>query len=138
MSSMRSEVDDLRGERRWRGGKRTLTHALGIHYLELSLTVGLAWFLDPDGWHGLGSLVLSGLLDQLGLAPAVARPVTVTREEDRPAWKTRADLVVRMPGTTLLPGVWQGGGPEADRGAPHQSAPLHANEPCKIVASRRC
>jgi hypothetical protein len=41
MSSMRSEVDDLRDERRWRGGKRTLMHALGIHYLELSLTAGL-------------------------------------------------------------------------------------------------
>jgi hypothetical protein len=99
---MRSEVDDLRGERRWHGGKRTLMHALGIHYLELPLTAGLAWLLDPDGWHGLGSHVLSGLLDQLGLPLAVARPVTVIKEEDRPAWKTRADLVVRMPGTTLL------------------------------------
>jgi hypothetical protein len=102
MSSMRSEVDDLRGERRWHGGKRTLMHALGIHYLELPLTAGLAWLLDPDGWHGLGSHVLSGLLDELGLPLAVARPVTVITEEDRPAWRTRADLVVRMPGTTLL------------------------------------
>jgi len=102
MSSMRSEVDDLRGAHRWQGGKRTLMQALGIHYLELPLTAGLAWLLDPDGWHGLGSHVLSGLLDQLGLPLAVARPVTVTTEEDRPAWKTRADLVVRMPGTTLL------------------------------------
>ena len=102
MSSMRSEVEKLRDERRWHGGKRTLMHALGIHYLELPLTAGLAWLLDPDGWHGLGSHVLSGLLDQLGLPPVVARPVTATTEEDRPAWKTRADLVVRMPGTTLL------------------------------------
>jgi hypothetical protein len=70
------------------GAKRTLMHAQGIHYLELPLTAGLAWLLDPDGWHGLGIHVLSGLLDQLGLAPAVARPVTVTTEEDRPSWKT--------------------------------------------------
>ena len=102
MSSMRSEVDDLRSERRWQGGKRTLMHALGIHYRELPLTAGLAWLLDPDSWHGLGGRVLSGLLDQLGLPPVVTHPVTVTTEEDRPAWKTRADLVVRMPGTTLL------------------------------------
>jgi hypothetical protein len=99
---MRSEVENLRGERRWQGGKRTLMHALGIYYLELPLTAGLAWLLDPDGWHGLGSGVLSGLLDQLGLPPVVAHPVTVTKEEARPAWQTRADLVVRMPGTTLL------------------------------------
>jgi hypothetical protein len=65
MSSMRSEVDDLRGERRWRGRKQTLMHAQGIHYLELPLTAGLAWLLDPDGWQGLGSHVLSSLLDQL-------------------------------------------------------------------------
>jgi hypothetical protein len=84
------------------GAKRTLMHAQGIHYLELPLTAGLAWLLDPDGWHGLGIHVLSGLLDQLGLTLTVARPVTVKTEEDRPAWKTRADLVVRMPGTTLL------------------------------------
>lgn len=102
MSSMHSEVDNLRSERRWRGGKRTLMHALGIHYKELPLTAGLAWLLDPDGWHGLGSRVLSGLLDQLGLPTEVIRPVTVSTEEARPAWQTRADLVVRMPRTTLL------------------------------------
>ena len=45
---------------------RTLMHALDIHYLELPLTAGLAWLLDPDGWHGLSSHVLSGLLNQLG------------------------------------------------------------------------
>jgi PD-(D/E)XK nuclease superfamily len=102
MSSMHSEVNDLRDEGRWRGGKHTLMQVLGIHYLELPLTAGLAWLLDPDGWHGLGGHVLSGLLDHLGLPPVVAHPVTVTREEARPAWQTRADLLVRMPGSTLL------------------------------------
>ena len=34
-------------------------HALGLQHHEVSLTAGLAWLLDPDGWHGLGSKVLS-------------------------------------------------------------------------------
>ena len=99
---MRSEVEELRGQGRWRGGKRTLMQALGIHYLELPLTAGLAWLLDPDGWHRLGGHVLSGLLDHLGLPSVIAHPVIVTTEEARPAWKTRADLVIRAPGTNLL------------------------------------
>jgi PD-(D/E)XK nuclease superfamily len=102
MASMRREVDALRSDGRWRGGRRTLMHALGIHYREVYLTAGLAWLLDPDGWHGLGSQVLQGLLVQLGLPATAGYPVIVTTEEARPAWQTRADLVVRMPGTTLL------------------------------------
>lgn len=102
MSSMQSEVSDLRNHGRWRAGKRTLMHALGIHYRELPLTAGLAWLLEPDGWHGLGSRVLSSLLGRLGLPAAVVHPVTVTTEDVRLDWRTRADLVIRMPGMTLL------------------------------------
>lgn len=102
MASMRREVDLLRRESRWHGGWHTLMHALGISHREVYLTAGLAWLLDPGGWHGLGSHVLQGLLDQLGLSVTVTHPVTVTTEEARPAWQTRADLVVRMPGATLL------------------------------------
>lgn len=102
VTSMRREVDRLRDQGRWQGGYRTLMHALGIQYREVYLTAGLAWLLDPDGWHGLGSQVLSGLLAQLGLSSAIEHPVTVTTEETRSAGETRADLVVRMPGVTLL------------------------------------
>jgi len=56
---MRGEADSLRDQGRWRGGHRTLMHALGIQHREVFLTAGLAWLLDPDGWHGLGSRVLS-------------------------------------------------------------------------------
>jgi hypothetical protein len=102
ISSMRSEVALLREEGCWRGGYRTLMHALGIRHREVYLTAGLAWLLDPDGWHGLGDKVLRGLLTQLGLSSAIKHPVLVSTEETRSVWDTRADLIVRMPGVTLL------------------------------------
>jgi hypothetical protein len=102
IDSMRREADSLRDEGRWRGGHRTLMHALGVQYREVFLTAGLAWLLAPDGWHGLGSRALSGLLGQLGLPSAVSYPVSVAVEETRSGGDTRADLVVRMPGVTLL------------------------------------
>jgi hypothetical protein len=102
IDSMRREADSLRDQGQWRGGHRTLMHALGIQHREVFLTAGLAWLLDPDGWHGLGSRVLSGLLTQVGLPTAVSYPVSVAVEETRPGGETRADLVVRMPGVTLL------------------------------------
>jgi PD-(D/E)XK nuclease superfamily len=102
IDSMRREADSLRDQGRWRGGHRTLMHALGIQHREVFLTAGLAWLLDPDGWHGLGSRVLSGLLGQFGLPPAVSYPVSVAVEETGSGGETRADLVVRMPGVTLV------------------------------------
>ncbi|MFY9652649.1 PD-(D/E)XK nuclease family protein [Trebonia sp.] len=102
IASMQREVNLLRDQGRWLGGYRTLMHALGIQYREVYLTAGLAWLLDPDGWHGLGSKVLSGLLAQLGLPSGIEHPVTVSKEETRSAGETRADLVIRMPGVTLL------------------------------------
>jgi hypothetical protein len=102
IDSMRREAAALRDQGRWRGGHRTLMHALGIQHHEVYLTAGMAWLLDPDGWHGLGSKVLSGLLVQLGLSPAIDYPVRVAVEESRSGGETRADLVVRMPGVTLL------------------------------------
>ena len=55
IASMSQEMGSLRDQGRWRGGHRTLMHALGIQPREVYLTAGLAWLLDPDGWHGLGS-----------------------------------------------------------------------------------
>ena len=84
--------------------------ALGIQHSEVYLTAGLAWLLDPDGWHGLGSKVLRRLLVQLGLPPAIDYPVRVAVEETRSGGETRGDLVVRMPGTTLLSSLGHGQG----------------------------
>jgi hypothetical protein len=102
IDSMRREADSLRDQGLWRGGHRTLMHALGVQHREVFLTAGLAWLLAPDGWHGLGSRALSGLIRQLGLPSAVSHPVSVAVEETRSGGETRADLVVRMPGVTLL------------------------------------
>ena len=54
-----------------------MLHALGIRHREVYLTAGLAWLLDPDGWHGLGNQVLTGLLTELGLPTAIEHPVLV-------------------------------------------------------------
>ena len=102
IDSMRREAAALRDQGQWRGGHRTLMHALGFQHREVYLTAGLAWLLDPDGWHGLGCKVLSGLLMLLGLLPAIDYPVSVAVEETRSGGETRADLVVRMPSLTLL------------------------------------
>jgi hypothetical protein len=102
IDSMRREAAALRDQGQWRGGHRTLMHALGFQHREVYLTAGLAWLLDPDGWHGLGSKVLCGLLMRLGLLPAIDYPVSVAVEETRSGGVTRADLVVRMPSLTLL------------------------------------
>lgn len=102
IDSMRREAAALRDQGQWRGGHRTLMHALGFQHREVHLTAGLAWLLDPDGWHGLGSKVLSGLLMRLGLPPAIDYPVSVAVEETRSGGETRADLVVRMPSLMLL------------------------------------
>lgn len=44
---------------------------------------GLAWLLNPDGWHGLGSAVLNGLLAKIGVHAAGSASATVALEETR-------------------------------------------------------
>ena len=97
---MRVEVADLRAADRWHSGGRTLLHALDVHYSELHLCRGLAWLLDPDGWHGLGTSVLKALLSDLSLPLDGAERGTVAVEET--CKNTRADVVIRTPGTTLI------------------------------------
>jgi hypothetical protein len=78
---------------RWRGGPRTLLAALDQHYRELAMTAGLAWLLRPDGHHGLGPVVLDGLLRYLAMDGSGAEAgVRVVLEEQRD--ETRADLIV--------------------------------------------
>lgn len=87
--------------RRWRGGPRTLLAALDVHFQELAMTAGLAWLLRPDGHHGLGPAVLTGLLTQVGVERADVGPSVRIRQEEQRA-KTRADLVVYGSGWTLV------------------------------------
>lgn len=100
LARMGAEVADLRAVDRWHSGGRTLLHALGVHRSELHLCRGLAWLLDPDGWHGLGTSVLEALLSHLSLPLDGAERATVAVEET--CKDTRADIVVRTPGTTLI------------------------------------
>ena len=86
-----STIDALRSQQRalkergaWRAGPRTLLAALDVQYRELAMTAGFAWLLRPDGHHGLGSTVLAGLLDHLGVHPLVGLGrVRVVLEEQR-------------------------------------------------------
>ena len=71
-----------------------------MHHSEVLLCRGLAWLLTPDGWHGLGTRFLTGMLSALGIPSEGAEKAVVAVEETRGA--TRADVVVRLPEATLL------------------------------------
>src|SRR5690606_30892102 len=108
LHQMRHEVQGLKAQGQWRTGGRTLLNALLVHHDEVILCRGLAWLLTPDGWHGLGSKVLVGLLELLGLSTDGAGEAQVVIEEQRE--ETRADIVVRyQEGTVLIEAkVWAG------------------------------
>ncbi|SHG73787.1 PD-(D/E)XK nuclease superfamily protein [Geodermatophilus nigrescens] len=100
LEAMVSEMAGLRSTGRWLGGPRTLLEALGRQHSELDLTAALAWLLEPEGHHRLGDLVLEGLVTHLQLPATALHPVRIVREETRN--DTRADMIVRLPGATLL------------------------------------
>lgn len=100
VARMRAELHDLRANGLWRSGKRTLLGAIGVHHDEVIMCRGLSWLLTPDGWHGLGSRVLDGLVGYLGVERAGAAHATVVVEESRD--DTRADIIVRFGSTTIL------------------------------------
>lgn len=108
LRQMNQEVQTLKAQGQWRTGGRTLLNALLVHHDEVILCRGLAWLLTPDGWHGLGASVLMGLLEALDLPTDDAYAAQVVIEEQRD--ETRADIVVRYPGATVVieAKVWAG------------------------------
>jgi hypothetical protein len=115
--SLSREVADLRSARRWLGGPRTLLQAMRLQYDERRLTAGLGWLLRPDGHHRLGERVLQAFLEALEVPAPRLYPASITREEGRNrtrAEMTFADLVVRVPGKTVLveAKIWAGEQPE--------------------------
>jgi len=93
LGQMRGTQQALVEAGRWRGGPRTLLAAIDMQYRELAMTAGLAWLLRPDGHHGLGPAVLTGLCKQLGIAAdGAGAGVRIALEDQRD--ETRADLVV--------------------------------------------
>jgi hypothetical protein len=111
---MQAETAQLRRDGQWLGGSRTLLHALKLEHSELVLTAGLAWLLDPENFHQLGEGVLDGFLKSVCAEPPTAlHPVLIRREEPRN--QTRADLIVRVPGTTVLVESKTGAGEQPDQ-----------------------
>lgn len=100
LDRMRDHQDRLRATGQWRSGGRTLLHALWVHHDEVMMCRGLAWLLTPDGWHGLGTAVLDGLLGRLGVPTEGSARAVVTTEESR--GDTRADVLVRFEGVAVL------------------------------------
>lgn len=101
LAELRSTQRKLLSAGRWRGGPRTLLAAVDVHYRELAMTAGLAWLLRPDGHHGLGDALLSGLLNEIGLdARESVRGLRIELEEARE--ETRADLVLYSADWTVV------------------------------------
>jgi PD-(D/E)XK nuclease superfamily len=100
IARMRDHQDRLRATGLWRSGGRTLLYALWVHNDEVMMCRGLAWLLTPDGWHGLGTAVLDGLLDDLEVPTEGSARAVVTTEESR--GDTRADVLVRFEGVTVV------------------------------------
>lgn len=99
-TEMAKEMATLRSSGQWRSGGRTLLYALGLHRDEVRLCRALAWLMTPDGWHGLGDLLLAGLLNHLELEVADTTNATIVTEEVR--GQTRADIVARLGSRTLI------------------------------------
>lgn len=99
-AEMAKVVRELKSARQWRSGNRTLLREMRLHNNEVYMCRGVAWLLNPDGWHGLGSEFVTGLLNHLGLQSEGAGHTVVTTEETR--GDTRADIVFRTQTTTVL------------------------------------
>ncbi|MGY1636031.1 PD-(D/E)XK nuclease family protein [Geodermatophilus sp. SYSU D00742] len=118
--SLLAEMQALKDDGEWLGGPRTLLHVLKLEQRELVLTAGLAWLLDPEGFHRLGNRVLSRFLALVGVDVAQLTPVEVQLEEwgaqpEEARTRTRADLLLRVPGGTVLVEAKVGAGEQADQ-----------------------
>ncbi len=95
LGELRSEVRDLRARGRWLVGRSDYLGILGMGRAEIRHSALIAWLLDPTGTHGLGSIVLEGLMgylfaDQQPTGLEWAQPRCEVPRDDR-----RADIVVR-------------------------------------------
>ncbi len=108
---LRAERRSIVGRGLWLGGAASVLELLHVDRLELPLTEVLAWFLRPDGHHGLFDQPLRYLLSLTGEdVEGNLDPVRVVLEESRPTLEpsatdpsyTRADLVVYTAHATLV------------------------------------
>ncbi|SDY49759.1 PD-(D/E)XK nuclease superfamily protein [Geodermatophilus africanus] len=100
LEAMSGEMGGLRSAGRWLGGPRTLLEALGRQHSELDFTSALAWLLEPEGHHRLGDRVLEGLIRHLQIPVTALHPVRIVCEET--CNDTRSDMIIRLPGGTIL------------------------------------
>lgn len=102
VAELRAEHEALLRNGAWVGGPDDTLSILGIGRKELYHSALLAWLLDPQGRHGLGSGFLESLLRRCTSDPPtseihLARPaLEVTRGD------ARADIVVTGPGLCLV------------------------------------
>jgi hypothetical protein len=99
LTDLAAEAAELKAAGLWLSGHRTLLETVGLHEDERKLVGCLGWLLQPEGYHGLGNLVVKGLLDRLGIEYEPTATVRVRTEEalrDTDGALTRADLVLRV------------------------------------------
>jgi PD-(D/E)XK nuclease superfamily len=98
-----AELRHLVREGLWLPGPTAPLEVLGLTEVERAHQAHIAWLLSPQGTHGLGSGVLVNLLRCIGSADVSAGQLSdasVKTEDIRP--HSRPDIVVSMPGTTLV------------------------------------
>ncbi|WP_437274571.1 PD-(D/E)XK nuclease family protein [Sorangium sp. So ce375] len=102
VAEIRAEHDALLRNGAWVGGPDDTLSILGVGRRELYHSALLAWLLDPQGRHGLGSSFLEALLRRCASDPPtselhLAQPALEVSRGD-----ARADIVVTAPGLCLV------------------------------------
>ncbi|WP_042400640.1 PD-(D/E)XK nuclease family protein [Streptacidiphilus carbonis] len=102
-ASVQAELDELTTAGGWFLGPSTVLGILEWGHLEVSHQRMIAWLLNPQGPHDLGSSVLDGLLASVDQSSSRLRtPGRITVQTEVVRAKSRADILVTTPDLTLV------------------------------------
>jgi hypothetical protein len=103
LSAIAREEEQLRDAGRWLHGRADYLGVIGKHRDELVHSRMIGWLLDPCGHHGLGTQVLSTVLEYTDLLPRDPAILARTRVSlEVPIGEGRMDIVVEARGLYLV------------------------------------
>jgi hypothetical protein len=104
ITEMAAEVAQLKRKGSWVSGPSDLLSVIGLARHELIHSRIVGWLLTPTGHHGLGSRVLSAILDAGWPAPEYTQPELNDADVqwEVPCGVRRADVVIHMGETKLV------------------------------------